>query len=60
MFISRKRFEEAIANARVQGAKETEERIWHEERLRCIEERLYNLEHPNGDKCEKTIKAIGQ
>lgn len=71
MFISRKKFEESLENAKMQGAKETEERIWHQERMNrmeedlhrrisALEDRVYKLEHPNGEKCEKTIIPMGQ
>ena len=70
MFISRKKFEEAIENAKVQAAKETEEKIWQHERMNriesevhsriaALEDRVYKLEFPNGDKCEKSIKPMG-
>lgn len=70
MFISRKKFEEALENAKIQSAKETEERIWQQERTNRMEEelhrriadlecRVYKLEFPNGEKVERPIKPIG-
>lgn len=38
MFISRKKYEEAIANAKMQVANETEEKIWQRERMSRFEE----------------------
>ena len=66
MFISKKKFEEALANAEMKGAKETEKRMWEElridrmeenfcKRISTLEDRIYQLEHPNGEKVEKTI-----
>ena len=69
MFISKRKFEESLANARMQGQKETEERIWQQERISRLEEdlhrrisaledRIYKLEYPNGEKTENTIKPM--
>lgn len=62
MFISRKKFEEAIQKAR----EETANKIYEDRRfeeiyreMHSLENRIYNLEHPNGEKVEKTIKPIG-
>lgn len=68
MFISKRKFEKALENARMQGAKETEERNWYQQRLNrleedfcrkisAIEEKFYKLEHPNG--VEGHIKPMG-
>ena len=62
MFISRKKFEEAIQKAK----DETAERFYQDRmiadihtRIDGLDRRVYNLEHPNGEKVEKTIKPIG-
>jgi ribosomal protein S3AE len=62
MFISRKKFEEAIQKAR----EETAEKFFQDRRteeiyreMSSLEKRIYNLEHPNGEKVEKTIKPVG-
>lgn len=70
MFISRKKFEEALEEAKAQAVKETEERIWQLERMNRmeselhtriahLEDRVYQLEYPNGDKVERHIKPMG-
>ena len=70
MFISKRKFEEAIANAKMQAVKETEEKIWQHERMNRLEDdlhkriaalegRVYNLEFPNGEKVERHIKPMG-
>ena len=70
MFISKKKFEEALEEAKAQAVKETEERIWQLERMNRmeselhtriahLEDRVYQLEYPNGDKVERRLKPIG-
>lgn len=72
MFISKKKFEEALAKARM----ETEEKIFQHERISRMDEdfnrriyaiddrlcqlegRIYQLEHPNGEKVEHPINPM--
>lgn len=69
MFISKKRFEQAIAKAKEDAMMETEKRIWERERLNHIEEdfnrrmcdverRLYYLENPEDGKVERQVKPM--